>query len=432
VTEVVGAAASPAVGVDRTEALRRRALRVLALSAALVGALAMGAIVADTPAPCLVSLVPQLGMVFSLISLATAGMRDRPAMVAGSVAVEDGALVVRAEGAPTRRIPLGEVTQGWWEEPDRVHLGTCSGEVIVLRASDAAEGDRLLRAAGVGAAARVLRVPLASAASAVPGGRLFCGLLVALLFPALLFALMVLATGLRRMFEAGVTGGDVGALFLCGLIVAAIGFAGHAVLRAMGRREAAVGTDGILYRKTLGSRFIPYQALMRVVPDTDGVRLEQKHGAPVVLRTLVGGALSPADGHEDEAARRVLLDRIHEAMNAQGDGALAGAGLERLDRNGRELGRWRQELSRILSEGADYRRRAISAGELGGVIEDPAAPAERRVAAAVALGARQRDEARRRVRIAVDASADDALRRALERAAEGEIEEAILGRELQR
>jgi hypothetical protein len=50
------------------------------------------------------------------------------------------------------------------------------------------------------------------------------------------------------------------------------------------------------------------------------------------------------------------------------------------------------------------------------------------VAAAIALSSKGDPEARRRVRVAVEACADQDLRAALEHAAEGEIEEAELGR----
>src|SRR6185312_1710914 len=112
-----------------------------------------------------------------------------------------------------------------------------------------------------------------------------------------------------------------------------------------------------------------------------------------------------------------------------GGASLAQVDLDRLERGGRTVAAWRDDLASLLGESEDYRKRGLSAADLGALIEDAAAPVERRVAAAVALGARQRDEARRRVRIATQAAADDDLRLALERAAEGEIEAAAIERE---
>jgi hypothetical protein len=61
---------------------------------------------------------------------------------------------------------------------------------------------------------------------------------------------------------------------------------------------------------------------------------------------------------------------------------------------------------------------------LAQVVEDAAAPAERRVAAAFALAAASGEEALlRRARIAAGATASEPLRIALERAVEGELEQ---------
>ena len=63
------------------------------------------------------------------------------------------------------------------------------------------------------------------------------------------------------------------------------------------------------------------------------------------------------------------------------------------------------------------------------MVVDPAAPAARRIAAAVALSSSAPEDARRKARIAAQACADERLARALERAAEGEIEAAIVEEE---
>jgi hypothetical protein len=135
---------------------------------------------------------------------------------------------------------------------------------------------------------------------------------------------------------------------------------------------------------------------------------------------------------EGEVYRDVLLERLRDGMAAGGGASLAAVDLERLERRGRPLSVWRDDLGSLLGESEDYRRRGLSADDLGAVVEDPTAPVERRVAAAVALGARRRDEARRRVRIATQATVDEDLRLALERAAEGEIEAAAIEREARR
>jgi hypothetical protein len=103
-------------------------------------------------------------------------------------------------------------------------------------------------------------------------------------------------------------------------------------------------------------------------------------------------------------------------------------GLEELDRRGRSLAAWRSDLEKLLARGTDYRRAGLTPADLGAVIEDAAAPAGRRIAAAVALFGAAPEDARRRARIAAQASADDDLRIALEKAAEGEIDEGLVAR----
>jgi hypothetical protein len=59
-------------------------------------------------------------------------------------------------------------------------------------------------------------------------------------------------------------------------------------------------------------------------------------------------------------------------------------------------------------------------------VSDPRIPAERRIGAALALSERGDDELRARLRIASDGLETEALRVAVERAAEGTLEEDAL------
>jgi hypothetical protein len=222
-------------------------------------------------------------------------------------------------------------------------------------------------------------------------------------------------------------------------VMALMSFATYAITSALRRREAVVGTDGIAYRRTFKTEFIPYGSLARVAPDTRGVRLERKDGRRVLLATrraverpLPMGRAAEAPKTPAEAQQRVLLERIREAMASGSSSELARVAIDRLDRNGRPIQVWREELRRLLAPEGDYRAARISPEDLGGVIEDPVAPAERRIAAAVALAAKEQGEARRRVRIAVQACADEELQRALEHAAEGEMDEALIERAARR
>src|SRR5262249_19693678 len=144
-----------------------------------------------------------------------------------------------------------------------------------------ASGERLLRAAGVSAAERVLRVPLASAASQVPGGSIFGGGLLALLGAGLFAASVTLAFGVRDMVDAT----RVGTFSVVVTVATLLSLAVYAVTSALRRREAVVGTDGIAYERSLRREFIPYAKIASVLPDTRGVRLVRKDGRRVLLPT---------------------------------------------------------------------------------------------------------------------------------------------------
>jgi hypothetical protein len=122
-----------------------------------------------------------------------------------------------------------------------------------------------------------------------------------------------------------------------------------------------------------------------------------------------------------------LLDRIREATAMREEDALARAA-NRLDRNGRNAEAWRADLYRLASAKGDYRSVDLTPEELLALVENPAAPAERRVAAAVTLRAKRGDEAGARVRVAARACADEDMQASLEAAAEGEIDEVSVSR----
>jgi hypothetical protein len=426
---------SPAVGVDRSERLRAfgRVGLGLAVALACVMTIAVGA--AAMPPLWLWFVAYAMGAA-SIGAMGVAASRRRPRTSAATVEIRAGALsVVSGDVASSfgpMEVPLTDIVQGW-EEPSEVRFTTRAGETLVIRTRGATEGERLLRAAGVSANKRVLRVPLASAASRAPGGKAPIGVVLGAGAVHSFIALAALAerihafTGAAPLLRAGV-----------GLVAALVATVGLAF--AFRRREAVVGTDGILVQNSLRRRLIRYADLESAVPDTRGVVLELQDGRRALLPTL-GAEESPLrpelPGPEEpvtdaEARRGALLARIHQAMTAPGDAGEVWASLEQLDRRGRPFAAWREDLARVLAHPTDYRTVGIGASDLGGVIEDPGAPAERRIAAALALASAQPDEARKRTRIAADACADEALRRALERAAEGEIDEELLEREAAR
>jgi hypothetical protein len=380
--------------------------------------------------------LPMLTGILSFLSLVLANAVAGPRRFPQRIAVEGRSIQLLAR--TPRAIALDEIVQGWREDPDLIHLALKNGDVLVMKVASAAEGDRLLRAAGVTAAERVLRVPLASASSRIPGGSVFGGVLLALFGTGLFMALAAL-TFIARAVMSTVSTVDIGVFSIAVTAASLLAFGVYAVVSALQLREVVVGTDGVAYKKTFRTEFIPYGSLASVEQDTRGVRLVRKDGRRVLLPTRSAAdrplPLAPRMAPPKtpaEAQRRVLFERINAAMAAGRTPALAQVAIDRLDRHGRSREAWRDDLGKLLAPHGDYRSALVSPEDLGTLIEDSSAPADRRVAAAVALSARAGDEARRRVRIAVQACADDDLRGALEAAAEGEIEEAALGRAMSR
>lgn len=425
--------AAVALGTDHRPRARRLAGRALLAAVAVAFLSGVGFVLTLSPFLLGLATVTGLGGFVSFLALFAARLLPAPALRPGGASLASGALHLR-RGAREHEIRLADITQGWREDPDLVHLALADGAVVLLRMPDPAAADALLRAAGLDARERVLRVPLASAASQIPGGSAFGGAVLALLGGGLFIAVIVLAALVRNL--VGVV--DVPGLGAFTLVTAATAllaagvYLGASLLR---RREAVIGTDGIAYRRSLRTEFIPYAALDRVHLDTRGVTLSLRDGRRVLLPMRTSGArplplsrARAAPRTPDEAQRRVLLDRIQEAMTARDPAGAAQVAQGRLDRNGRELAAWKEDLASVLRPEGDYRNLRISADDLGGIIVDPQAPAERRVAAAVALSAQEAGEARRRVRIAAQSSADADLQAALEQAAEGEIDEAALSR----
>ena len=171
--------------------------------------------------------------------------------------------------------------------------------------------------------------------------------------------------------------------------------------------------------------FIPYSDVTDVVVETFGVRVMRKLG-PKAKTTSV---LLPCWG----AAQKALHDRIRQAMIVGGGDLAAEAKQRLLDRDGLSIADWRARLRDLglgRSGAGAYRSLSLEHEDLAKVVEHSSAPPLRRIAAALALSAAATPELKVRVHAAVSACANEHLRIAIEKAAEGEIEEAELERAL--
>ncbi|MFO0616950.1 MAG: hypothetical protein U0414_30425 [Polyangiaceae bacterium] len=203
-------------------------------------------------------------------------------------------------------------------------------------------------------------------------------------------------------------GGTVDPAMIAGALGALVVCAGAAL--AFRGTDVRVGSDGVSYSVLTRRRFVPHARIEDV-----------KQGDRGVWLTLAGGreVLLPAKG----IARARLAEYIDEARTAAraSTGESLGA---LLDRGARSVDEWKRAAAAVAVNPGGYRARSVEPAQLKRIVEDGGAPPERRVAAALAL--RSATGKRRRILVAAQTSADDALRAALEAAADGEVAEEHL------
>jgi hypothetical protein len=308
-----------------------------------------------------------------------------------TVAAPDGALVMSR----------AEVADGWIEPTlrggHRVVVRHRSGDLGVVEVPSRAAGQELLAAVGLSADRHALRVQTSGNAGQTVREMAFLTGMFSLVVP--LFVVGA-ADGAREI------GAGLVWLAVCATVTAALG-------AATVKPVVRVGLDGIEITRGRSRRFVPVRDVASVEMTLDGVALSVR-GAPrrLVLRTW---------GVQQAA----LLARIQEVVRGFGAASASAAALAQLDRQGRELARWRDDLRRLASDDAGgYRRVALSREDLGRLLVQGDASAERRIGAALALAASGVPAERERVRIAARAAANEELRAALEAIAEDELDAA--------
>ena len=391
---------------DRAHRLAGRAL-LASLATAVPLAFVVGAVLVFIP------LAAALTWVITMLLPRLRSVGPGP----GAIEVRGDALTVIVDVPRRARVErcftVAELARGYRTD-DEVRLETRKGETIALGIDSAATGEALLRALRLDARRRVLEVPLASIASRVPGAVTLAWIVAVLQGPSILLVPLLLVLGLTGPRD--MTG--VVVLLVPSLIALLLVAAAFCVLR---RRRAAIGMDGIVFRRVLRERFYPYGAIANVALAPRGVTLALRSGTRVRLRTRGFWSMAEAD-----PAALALFERIETARAAATLHDVQ-AKLPLLERRGRTAEAWRAHLTTLVST-AGYRTGAVTARDLAAVIDDAALSAEHRVAATLALSATEPEEARTRARIAAAACADPHLRAALDHAAEGELDEGQLDR----
>ncbi|XXT16969.1 hypothetical protein WME94_42735 [Sorangium sp. So ce429] len=335
-----------------------------------------------------------LGLALVSVFLATTPVTRRgPVRVAASA----GGLRL-AIGAAERWIPRAEVRSGLvLPEPRmRVELRLRRGQVLDVQVASEEEGARLLAVLGMGPAERRVAISLGGVHRELVAG---CAGLPALM----IFWLLVI----------GLFGRMSAALAVAWLALTLLST--WLVRRAARPTQVVVGSDGVRVERPFSSAWLPYTELTEIRKDGDALLLVGPKSGTLVLQT--GEALSDA-----------VAMRIREA-HERGAGGAALRGAEALERRGRDVAAWREDLRKLLAAG-DYRATELTPEDAILTLDDPDAPRDRRIGAALFLRVAGYPEAQDRIRVAAGTTADDALRAALEQAAEEELDDTALARAL--
>lgn len=383
-----------------------------------------------------------VGLILAGIAAVIAGNGSlrRGAPSPGEVELRSDVFVFRVRGRLGEReriVPRAEVAEGYLEAPCRVVLRLRDGSEVAFDTPDDQAAQEWLAAAGVSASARVLRVPLASAASRVNGAEMASALGLLFLTPT---AVILGSYAISALIETLAAMGRSWSSFYDTSVASLVFFAlVSALYRGMRPREVTVGTDGVLFEGYFGRKLVPYSTIRSIERDSHGVVALLKNGKrlplPVRAKLLSPLPLAPqaavgANKEIDEnlMRRETLFTRIQQAMATHGQSQGVRIALDRLDRKDKPFSTWLSDMRELCTDKGGYREGRVVPEDLTAVVEDPGATPERRIGAAIALSTAGDDHTKLRIRIAVDACADEELRAALEEAAAGEIVEARVAR----
>lgn len=304
------------------------------------------------------------------------------------------------------RIPLAELVGGHVvpahrgfdhdnqpiDVPSQVVLETRGGDV--WRANlDVERGLEVLASVGLGARDRTLAIKRRKGGSVVA-----TLLLVLLASPVLLLPTVFAARALPRS-----------AVGIFGLLL--VLRAGAAILGRLQPSSLAIGADGVAWREgwRRRRRFIPHRDIENVSLESAGVLA----GQVLVLETKQGVVRVPLG----PLAPDRLAATVAHVKAAHGE---AHAAMDALARGGREFEAWKADVEALLREG--YRQARVPKVRVLETLEDPHAPADQRLGAAMALASTDPKRAHEVAREVARACADRELAEALEALVEARLD----------
>jgi hypothetical protein len=328
---------------------------------------------------------------------------------AGGLEVSRTELVVHA-GSKRRVIPLARIAGAMVVEREMfgafvpsVEIELDNGDILTARLPDPRSAQEVVGSLGFGPGGRRVHVSLAKSTRR-------------LLHPLLGFAAYVVGMVATLGGVSVLSDTHFGFVYALYPLVALALYAG--ARRLFPAPEVTLGDDGIAVRRRRAS-FIP-------LGDIDSVGAS---GASLVVHRRGGGTTivhgASLDAGRVMAVARAFQERLRPA-------ATTADRFTHYERGGRVLAEWRAHLAQAMNQ-ASYRHNAATVDEATAVLHSAQATPEQRVGAALAL--RVAGQPKERIRVAVDAAADDRVRAALGAVAEardGDLDDPVVEKALRR
>ncbi|MBK8252746.1 MAG: hypothetical protein IPK82_08775 [Polyangiaceae bacterium] len=366
-------------------------LSVGALFAFVAGALLGAPRFLEAPLGWTILLSPLAALISSGLGAMNFKAGSVVSIESGEVAIDGKKTTLRAE----------ELANGWFSPSEnRVYLQTKRGDEWSVPVGSAAEGQMLLEKAGLDASKRTWRTRLG---------------------PTDFLTAMTWLVGLPMSVSAAeliVRVSKVPStmpLFFVVMPIAVVLFIvfSQTTSRLFGPANLIIGADGVAIKRGFSSDLVKFDEMEKVTIESSRVTFRLKNGKDVSARAR----------HLGYQEQSTILERIEKARALHKDRAVEPASFALLDRGARTLAEWTEALGALLSNDSGYRNANLTREQVISVLENPAAPAERRIGAAITLAKINDGEAPLRTRIAAGASANPRVRIALEHIADGHLDE---------
>jgi hypothetical protein len=210
------------------------------------------------------------------------------------------------------------------------------------------------------------------------------------------------------------------------LVLAFVAYGLSVFAPRVGRIELKIGNDGIFRRHLREKQFIPFTRIRQVWSIGSRVAIQLVDGSVVDLKFA---GTSPVETNPrvspDYAMVQLIKMRVLDGIRR------AAASIEvfhqdfEIARGARELHAWLGELRKKRVALADYRTAPRPEIDIDAVLGDSALDGQTRAGAAIALRARDGDDAESRLRAAASTTASPELRMALEKIADGSFDDEL-------